>query len=190
MSRKRGFTLIEVLVVTAILGIAISVIAACLAGGVRAWDAARSFNRLEAEALAGMTAIEKDLRNTFEFYAAPFSVEPSAMSFPGLAPLEESTLSRIGTIRYTWDPKGRRLLRVAWPFPGPEGLGTGREALISNLDALSLEYGSSGSSRDQTLWISETTNLPNAVRLRLWLSDTRDTVTLERTIVIKAGRGE
>jgi len=189
MSRKRGFTLIEVLVVAVILGITISVIAACLAGGVRAWDAARGFNRLEAEALAGMAAIEKDLRNTFEFYAAPFSGEPSAMSFPGLVPLEGSSALHIGSIRYVWDATRRALLRTARPFPDSEGL-DGSEALISNIDALSLEYGSSGPSRDQTLWISETTNLPTAVRLRLWLSDTRDTVTLERTVVIKAGRGE
>ena len=49
-----GFTLVELLVVCTILAIVISAIAACLAGGIRVWDSARSFHVGESDTMLAM----------------------------------------------------------------------------------------------------------------------------------------
>lgn len=184
---RRGFTLIELLVVIAILGVVGGVIAACLAGGIRAWDSARRFNVREIEAMTGLEIVEKDLMNAFRFYAISFNGKADRIRFPGLIEDRYSdvkssrTLSenpqgsgrkRIGTVQYIFDRNRHALLRKTWPYPEEEPFAdTHFEKILSHLNNMSLQYyalpnedAEAGSWQDQ--WNDET-NFPGGVRIKL-----------------------
>jgi len=188
-----GFTLIELLVVTAIIGLVIAAIGACLAGGIRAWDAARRFNRVESEALLGLRVVERDIANTFLFLGIPFRGGADEVSFPILttAPVGgggSGEVRVLGTVRYRLDRAAEAVMREVSPYgtDEPEEDGS-RERLISGVQDLRWQFyappanrGATGTWRDA--WDSRT-NFPAAVRIELNFSG-RDAGRVDRTVVL------
>jgi len=193
----RGFTLIELLVVAAILGIVTAAIAACLSGGIRAWDAARTFGEGEAEALLGLRILEKDIANSFAFYAVPFSGQPRGLSFPALletvageddpVPGKATAATRIGTVSYVFDRRRNALMRQQWTFPGPTPLGTGGESVVPDLFDAQFTYysrpGHAGGGSWQESW-NDSTNLPAAVRIAISFVGDDPPPPMDRTFFI------
>ena len=103
---RRGFSLIELLVVTAILGVVIAAIAGSLAGGIKVWDAARNFNEGEAAAALALAELERDLVNSFDFFDLSFSGHKDGMAFPGVVSDPEHGHMAVGWCLLPWT-KGR-----------------------------------------------------------------------------------
>ena len=105
-ARRGGFTLIEILVVTAIVALVVGVISACLAAGFRVWESARTCNAVESQAMLGLAILEKDLANGFVFQPVEFKGDASRLAFPCLIPWasggiqadRELRVERIGTV--------------------------------------------------------------------------------------------
>lgn len=180
-----GFSLIELLVVTAILGLVVTAIGACLAGGFRLWDAAQHFGRGESDAYYALHVMSRDLRNTFPCYCdRSFVGTQYKVSFPAMvAGTPGENPDRVGLIEYVYDQRERVLLRrllsdsVSAPIL--------EEVATSDVDAFSLSYrerledGSIGGERDST------TNMPFSVDIRLTLGEhDREAMELQRIVIL------
>jgi len=189
---RAGFTLVEMLVVVAALGVIAGAVAACLAAGLRAWDAARAFSRSEARALVAMRLLEHDLQNAFCFRAVAFSGGIERVSFP--VPAEDpgtladgQPLRRIGAAAYRFDAARGSLRRKAWAYPAPEPSDAGAERLAAGLAGMRLQYRGGTGAEWADEWVSAT-NLPSAVRIRLAVADAVAPVVMERVVSLPMGQ--
>ena len=197
--KYRGFTLIELLVVIAIMAIVLVTVGASLSAGIKAWDAARSFNAVESEATIGLESFDKDAGNTFLFYGIPFHCEPSAVSFPKfISPVtlsgevslgEEEKAARIGTVRYYFDPALKALMRKQWIFPAPEPEPERAEKVVAGLEGMNITFrGTAGASAgaDSTAGWNSVSNHPYMVRMELFFGKDEKLVKCGRTVVLPA----
>lgn len=191
-SVRTAFTLVELLVVAAILGVVTATVAACLGGGIRAWDAARTFRAVEGDMLLGVGIIEKDLRNAVPFHGIPFRGDGIEMSFAGLVRGQGAAagqMARLGTVKYMADSTGGAILRKSWPYPGDESDAGQPETVMDGLEGVQFLYfappvdgRASGAWQDR--W-TDVTNRPGAVRVMLSLSSqSGQGIGLQRTIVL------
>lgn len=119
---RSAFTLIELLIVSAILGVIVFVIGACIAAGVRVWDAARVFNDADSQALFGLAVMEKDVSSAFPFGPIPFKGDVEKISFVGLKTGKDADPFAVTTVQYSFDVRRKSLARREWPYPdGNEG---------------------------------------------------------------------
>ena len=186
-----GFTLLELLVVTAILGLVATAIGACIAGGIRVWDHARSFNTAENEAVLGLSLMERDLMNTFSLREIRFSGKETEMSFPGLVVSEdENNGLDIGTVQYVFDASAGVLYRkIRAPGSSREGDQGDAEKVMSGLEELKIRYYSlrdegDGKRRWQE-YSDGTTNFPRRVDVELRLVADGRTIETTRSIILK-----
>jgi prepilin-type N-terminal cleavage/methylation domain-containing protein len=184
---RRGFTLIEVLVVAAILGIVVAALGACLAAGFRVWEEARRFGKGEQDVLLAVALIERDVANAFPFYAIPFAGSAEQVSFAGLveAAVAESgadttNVRRIASIRYTRSADRSVLLRKVWTYPAPEPADEAAEGLVAGVGSVAWGYRRHGADPWLTSW-TDPTNVPAEVSLTIELA--ADGYRVERTFV-------
>lgn len=196
-----AFTLIELLVVTAILGLLIAVIAACLNGGLKVWDEAKSFHTSEADAQIGLELLNKDLVNTFLFADIPFDGTEHRLSFPGFSGVGDATGVasgvtqkdpsewRIGFVNYVFNASRRELRRETGDYKtgttDAENMRT--ERVMTDVVEVSFRYRKglqgSGAGAWQTEWHSRT-NLPLAVGITVKGGEGTRRFVLLRTVVI------
>jgi len=203
MKRMRatyGFTLIELLVVIAIFAVVATAVGASLAGGIRAWDAARDFNAVETDALIDLDILQRDLANTFRFHDIEFAGSKTALTFPAHVRVDDPhgdawNIMCIGGVNYLYDKEERALFRRAQPYPFPEARpGELGEKAIGNLDAVTFEYyrlapqaGQPGAWEPE--W-NDPTNFPARVRVNLVFGEDARPAAITRTIVLPTARRE
>jgi type II secretory pathway pseudopilin PulG len=169
--RRAGLTLVELLVVGAIVAVIGAAVAAMLAGGLRVWERAHAEAKNEAALAIGFDILERDVRNAFAFYGIPFQGRAASVSFSGLVAAggaQGRGPERIGTIRYAFDVQRQAVLRQTWLFPGAQPDSAGAEALLSGIAEWTLTYlrgtREGAFSGWQNSWEGEHT-LPLAVRV-------------------------
>lgn len=116
-TRNAGFTLIEIAIVTLILGMVIAAVGACLNGGIRVWDMARVFGAAEIEGSLALEQVGRDLRSAFPFSAIEFRRAGDEVTFAGLVLEKDTRALRLGSIRYWLDRGNRALVREATVYP-------------------------------------------------------------------------
>ena len=123
--KRAGFTLMEVMVVTLILGVLLGVIAAALSGGIRVLEAAEQFNRQEADLVLALARFEKDVRNSFALDDIGFSGRKDTLSFPavGYESAEGKTNQAIAVpclvrVTHRFDPASRAWIRSEEVYEG------------------------------------------------------------------------
>jgi prepilin-type N-terminal cleavage/methylation domain-containing protein len=187
---RPGFTLVELLVVVAILGVAVTVVAAALAGGIRAWDAARTFNTVELASLTGLRVLHRDLMNSLPFYAVNFAGTSAQMSFAALindAPGTPETQRRIGSVVYGFDPRRGVLFRRQRAFPSSASPSERSEEIAGGLRDAGFLYAPAPEGDEEPEWHdtwTDTTNYPGAVRIKLAFAGEDGDVTMTRTVAL------
>jgi type II secretory pathway pseudopilin PulG len=188
-----AFTLIELLLVTAILGLVIAAIAACLGGGLRAWDAAHRFNVVEADAMTALRIFQKDAANAMLIFDVGCKGTEAEVTFP-IVGVDPATLGteqgaeqsrRILAVRYALE-QGTLLREVRALTPGEDvPAPPSKEKLVSGLAGLRLDYrGTTAPGPSGGQWASgwaSATNLPAAIRLSL---DVPGSGAFTRTVVL------
>lgn len=168
MNARDGVTLIELLVVIVILAAIVAAIGACLAGGIRVWEAAKEFNGGEVEASIGLAMMERDFANSYRFFAIGFKGSQKEMSFPhrGVDPADPVS-GRIGAARYFFDPAAKSLFRQTWRFPGKEPERAVGEKVAGSIEDLTFQY-TAGNSSGSDAWLAawnDPTNMPRGIRV-------------------------
>lgn len=178
----RGFTLIELLVVTAILGLVLVVIAASLSAGIRAWEAARTFNVGEADALVALRMAQRDLAGGLPFKPIPMEGGAEDVRFAVRLRESPSGPGRLGTVRYRFDRATGTLRRSRWPYPDADPGPAGEETLAGRLDAWRMSYLPTPDGEWTRDWTGRT-NSPAAVRIEAWTGPGR--TRLVETVVLR-----
>ena len=185
MTDKRGirhyrsaFTLIELLIVIAIMAIIIGVIGACLSGGIRVWDRAEQFDKLEHDAFYAMDIMEKDLRNSLSVYRIGFKGNASEMSFPVY--VNSSGNSGIGKAEYILDERKHALMRLEETWRGRK---ISREKLLENVQNITFTYYNDTTSRWNSAEL-DMTNFPDRVEIELFLDDGVRNIKQKRKILL------
>lgn len=187
MSIRRGFTLLEVLVVVAILGIVIAAIGACLAAGMRVWDSAHKYAESEPQVAVALAILERDVINTFPFYSGSFSGTADSVTMPALMRSGnegEVDVRRIGTVRYSWVRDRGEVMRKAWVYPLPEPSDSVGEVLARSVQRVRFRYGAAGEPDGtwRESW-TDSSNAPFRVGIDVELSADAGGYRMERTVV-------
>ncbi len=204
VSSIRAFTLIELLIVASILAVVVGSIGTCLAAGIRVWETARRFNRLEGGAVIGMAIMEKDMVNLITSRVLPFAGGEKEISIPSI--LESLDASGrhsegIGIVKYSFRPDKGLVIRKQWAYSGDEPPHEAAETIIRNVSDFSLSYyhhaplaaGAAGSEGSVGGWRTEwagTTNLPAAIRVRILRTDGEDRTSMEKTVLMPLAKRE
>jgi len=91
-SRKRiwkkpaeaGFTLVELLVITAILGMIAMAVVSGFASGLRVYQRVQGYEGFQNDVLLALEKMERDIRNTMDFNEIKFIGDRKSVSFAGL----------------------------------------------------------------------------------------------------------
>jgi hypothetical protein len=182
--------LVELLIVTAILGVLIGVIGASIAAGVRVWDQARSFGGTEGEAAFALELIARDLRNCFEFDGVEFEGQADRLVLPGMVAVDEGSVARIGSIEYLRLDRNDALVRRTSVFRSgkqrSEQIGSGVSRIAFEYYTLT-EQGGEGQRRSWQREESVSTNLPDRVDIRLVPAEDSGVAELTRTVLLPLG---
>ncbi len=192
-SSTSAFTLIELLVVTLMLGLVAGAISACLTGGMRAWESVQNFNSLELNVLPPLLSIEREMRNSMDFYGIEVEGGEQGIQFAALVPVSNDPDSplHIGTVKYYFESSRKVLLRKAWVYKEAEP--DRPEIIISGLGDIGFEYFYTSEADGVTSGVWDEyresgTNYLNAVRIRLTSGVGRSETELVRTIVLPVTR--
>lgn len=118
-NRKKGFTLTEVLLVSAMFAVISLAVFNAFSNGFKLW-ARGEHVMVEGDMAIFLDRIGEDLRSVAHITGIPFKGESSGLSFPAiiLAPTDrngsrssEGTGSQIGAVRYTFDPAEKKIYR-------------------------------------------------------------------------------
>jgi len=186
---RTGFSLLELMVVVAIVGLVVSVVVACFSGGIRVWESARILTHVEQEAYFGVENIRRDIANTFRFKGIKFQGSENDMSFPAVIEVsdgEGGVQSRIGTVKYFFNASDKTLMRLFWPYPASEESAVSE--LIASVESASFRYREEAPA-DAAGWIeawSQPTSFPSAVSIELKMPDMQN-IVVEREIPLMEG---
>jgi hypothetical protein len=170
----------------------IAAIGACIGAGLRVWDTSKRVSQEQAAGMLAIALLDRDLGNSFPFYAIPFQGGQKELVFPCMVKETARNPSGIGEVRYTWDSSRRKLLREEKAFPGMTTVQPAAvETILPDVTAFAVEYGhmpKAGSSTFEwhSRW-SDSTNHPHAVRITLNMGDASRTIHFGRTVWIPLG---
>jgi len=187
---RRGFTLLELLVVCGILAVVVGAVVACIASGIRVWDRAQTISVLETRSLIGLELLERDLRNAFVFYDIGFRGDSYTVSFPGSIWSDDSASTTasegadtrvLAKISYSYNRADATLARSASAYPGDGDSLTRTETVIRSLDDMRFEFFEGGERTE--LWDSAT-NMPDRIDISLSMASGTDRLDIERTVLL------
>ena len=189
---KRAFTLIELIIATAILSLIVVSIYSAFSVGIKAWRRGSEGEEVQKVRIA-LLKMQKELRGSFFFSDAPFEGTSSEIIFPLSIP--EENIEKIYIITYRMDENkdtgARNLVREKRLFT--ENPQDEKEAikepvfpvrLIAFKYAYKLEDGSNGFEW-QDSWPETQNNIPSAVKISFQL-DNSDEI-YNKTIFIPQG---
>lgn len=189
--RSRAFTLIELMVVIAIVGLVAGVVVASFSGGIGVWESASILTHVEREAYFGAESIRRDIAGTFDFHDLGFKGAADNVSFPGLVPVadaEGATRFRIGTVKYLHDAAGKSLERLTWQYPYTEESAF-PEIIAEGVESIRFSYLAAGADTDDG-WVSDweaATNFPAAFRMDFTISHQGRELVVQREVPLTEG---
>ena len=186
---KKGFTLIEMLIVLAMLSLIGLAIFATLSNGIRIWQRLNQAVGQEDINIL-FDRIARELRNTFEFSTIKFQGEEDKVAFatfittPGSYQPQETG---IGQAIYYYNKTSRQLTREKRNYTQIfKGEGGTKEELLKDIDSLKLSYYFHDEERREYLWQEawHREGLPLAVRIELELHNGSQNKKITQTINI------
>ncbi len=190
--KRRGFTLVELVVALAILAAVAAVIGTSFASGVLVWDRARSFDARRVDALLAIEELERDLRQSVPFQGIAFKGEEQELQFPGRvrysANADGEHPEQMAEIVYSWDEERGLLLRRTHVAKGTV-VPDPAEAVVTDVSALQFTYlGVSEDDPDSAAWGTSWSDVrqhaPSAVRISMIVGGSNRTDTVTRSIYL------
>lgn len=187
---RRGFTLIEVVIVAAMSAVVALAIYSTLSNGLRIWKRINTGMPREDTAIF-FDKLGSDVRNAFICARSAFSGGRDMMKIPTRVAAPWLRAKTAGTVSYVYDAGAKTLYRSRQNYSQlyleNDGL---RVASVTNVDAVEFRYYSFDAEKKEYGWVSEwhKDTLPLAVRVELTLHGQTQPVT--KTIPCMVGSME
>ncbi len=182
---KRGFTVLELLIVTAIVAVASAVVLGGFAAGIRVWERAREFSGPGTTSRLALAVMRKELSNMISCRAATFKGGSSWVEFPSVVSGGASNLWP-GTTRYEFD-RGM-MMRRSRGMDASGSMPETSEVLLSGVNNVSFRYGDAGESGQEAVtWAHDwegRTNVPVAIKVTVQFLDGKEQRELQQTMLL------
>jgi prepilin-type N-terminal cleavage/methylation domain-containing protein len=118
MSRRRGFSLLELLLAVSLMALAGMAATAALGGGIRVWQRAQAFGTGPQAAAVAWSRLERDLHNVRRFGPLPFDGSGRRLTFASVqrASDEPDAAAELGRLGYYHDEAQGLLCRTFVPY--------------------------------------------------------------------------
>lgn len=171
-NRKKGLTLLELVLATALVSVAALVVAQAFAAGFRVWHRASQLGGNYADAVIALETLQQDVRNTTPSRLIAFRGGGTWLEIPSLVPAidMEVTGDRPGVVRYEFARAGGTLDRVVIPWEAGRGAAVSkREPLAGGVESVAFLYadraeGDRATGSWMPVWEGRTNN-PAAVKV-------------------------
>jgi prepilin-type N-terminal cleavage/methylation domain-containing protein len=193
--RKHGFTLVEVLLVTAIFASIGLAVFTCLSNGLKLWSRSQRLI-VEEDATIFFDRFSSDLRNAFVYSHIPFEGGTSRLAFPTVvytpadrasARVREGYVDQIGMVRYSFDSSGGNVVREQANYSQATHGNWGSVKIeVSGVKELRFRYFYPGSS-EPALTAAEDKGLPSGVEVEIRFPGGDGDKILKRYVPIPAG---
>lgn len=183
---KRGFTLLELLIVTAIVAVASAVVLGGFAAGIRVWERAREFSGPRTTTRLAMAVVRKDLRNMISCRAAIFKGGSSWVEFPSVVSGGGDSPLWPGTTRYEF-VQGM-MMRLSQGMDASGSMPETREVILSGVNTVSFRYGDAGErGQEAVTWAHDwegRTNVPVAIKVTVQFQEGKEQRELHQTMLL------
>jgi len=198
---RRGFTLVELLVTSFILGVISVGIIASFASGLKVYEKVQNYMGSRADVLLALERIERDLRNIVNSSVVEFIGENELISFASVT--DDGSLGRVlyyvkgARDMFTREEQGYKL---ATEMKLRKGKGKVKKLVsVRDIDFTFYYYDKEDKEYKWVeLWdpeengdegeeISEDERVPLGVRLELTFIEGRERITLTRTVLVPVG---
>lgn len=200
---RKGFTLVEILLVTVILSMVALAVYTTFNNGIKLWKR-MSQDVLQEDVNIFFSKISNDLRNSFRYSGIEFfGVEDSiAFAIPGKFRVQEEVESGIGQVSYSFCKKTNTINRVRTNYsqlyldkPGPI------YQVVSNIRSLNFQYYCYDTQQEEYLWVDAWNeeqvplplevkideHLPLAVKIEVEFDDNNESKKLTKIVTILVG---
>lgn len=149
MNKKKGFTLIEIIIVTSIFAVVGLGVFSTFVSGMKMWNKARTMNMTQGDVFIAMERMAEDLRQSADIPEIGFEGEDNWVSFP----------VRIGgdvsKVVYLFDPSGKGVFRRQIPLTDiseEDSHGSYEQRRALSADKFVLEYFAFDQNRSAYFW--------------------------------------
>jgi prepilin-type N-terminal cleavage/methylation domain-containing protein len=187
--RRRGFTFIEMTLVTALIGIISLSVYSSFSAGAKVWQ--RSSKKIpETEIGVFFDKISNDLRNWLDLSLIPVTGKRTELSF---ALLQEKSLSSVnspvdfGKVEYYFDSAAQALFRNYRNFAAEDKPGAAvlPQPLLTGIESMSFKYYYFDLASKKGTWEEEiSATLPSAVMIEVNFRDNNKLRKLTKIITI------
>ena len=184
---RAGFTLIEMLIVTAMLSIVSLVVYATLNNGIKIWQ--RINQEIPVEDMdIFFEKFASDLRNSLKITGITFSGEEDGFEFATLVNSQRLEKTTVGKVKYKYDYSKSEIMREQMDYSNiyNSESGIGRTA-ARNIKSMKFNYYIYDDEKQEYIWRDEYTGqqgLPAAVRIELELKNNDQTNKFTKTVSI------
>lgn len=188
MIRNRGFTLIELVIVAAILAIISLAVYSTFSSGIKIWQKINQ-NMPAEDVDIFFEKFTSDLRNSLKMADISFVGEEDKIEFATLVSSQRLQKTTVGKIRYRFDDGKDEIIRQKMDYSdiynGEDG---GEEALLKNIKYTKFQYYAYDTEKQRYLWQDEwiEEELPLAVRIEVELKNDEQTGKFIKTVSIPA----
>jgi len=187
---RRAFTLIELLIVTAILAVISLAIYAMVNNGLKIWQKVNNQRIIEEDIDIFFEKFAHDLRNCAEFSSVKFIGTPERLEFATIVNSPALHRNTIGQIRYVYDKETQQLERIQRDYSQIYSEEKGvSQPLLGNLKSCKFFYYIQNENSKERLWVQESPvdKIPLAVRIELQLTNGTELSEFTRTVSIPVG---
>jgi prepilin-type N-terminal cleavage/methylation domain-containing protein len=195
MRYRRGFTFVEIMLVTAIFAALSAAIFTCLSNGIKLWDRGRQL-MVQEDSIIFFDRFSSDLRNTFNYSKFSFVGGEQSLTFPTIVwtPADrvsvrssEGLVDQMGRVRYTYDPERSAVVRSQANYSqalqeewGPD------EIVVPAVKSVRFYYFYTAS-KDPSMNVAEGDDIPSGVEVELVISSGKEEKVFKRYIAIPTG---
>lgn len=187
MRKNRGFTLIEMLIVSLIMSIISLGLYVTLNSGIKVWQRINIQQLAAEEVNIFFDKFASDLRNSLPFTTINFIGTENGLSFPSIIKSQRLEGRTIGQVLYTYDSRAGLLNRRQKDYSQIYNLEEAApSATLKNIKSLVFQYYVYDKERKEYFWHNEPLpeQIPWAVRLELEFLAGAKTYGFTKTVAI------
>ena len=193
--RRRGFTFIEIMLVTLIFATLSVAIFTCLSNGIKLWERGRKL-MVEEDVAIFFDRFSSDLRNTFNYSKLSFTGAENNLEFPTVVwtaadrvsvRAHEGLVDQLGEVRYEFDPEHGTLVRRQANYSQAlqEDWGVD-EIVLPAVKGVRFHYFYTAS-KDPQLNVETGDGIPAGVEVELVIPSGKEEKVFKRYIAVPAG---